>query len=55
MAEAKKWVRECKDGFNLSTKRFIHKGRADDRQDDGEEERESSRRRFRHSHDPIFY
>ena len=44
-----------KDGFNLSTKRFIHKGRADDRQDDGEEERESWRRRFRHSHDPIFY
>jgi hypothetical protein len=44
-----------KDGLHLSTQRLIQERRPNDRQDDGEEERKSARRRIRHSDDPIFH
>jgi hypothetical protein len=46
---------ECKDGFHLTALKLIHERRTNDRQDDGKEEREPQRGRFRHTYDSVLH
>jgi hypothetical protein len=55
MAKGKKWVRNVRTVSTSPPKKLIHERRTNDRQDDGKEEREPQRGRFRHTYDSVLH